>query len=160
MDWRWIAPRGRSGGLLLGVNKDSLEVLYYKEGSYFQRFSLKSIDSRFKWDILNVYGPVQLELKTDFLKELMEEILFQQNSIIVGGDFNLVRDMAEKSNGVINRNLVHIFNQFVNDTSLRELHRHGGSYTWTNKQENPIMAVLDRIFVSAHLDSQFPLATV
>ena len=49
-------------------------MLYYKEGSYFQRFSLKSIDSRFKWDILNVYGPVQLELKTNFLKELMEEI--------------------------------------------------------------------------------------
>lgn len=76
MDWRWIAPRGRSGGLLLGINKDSLEVLDYKEGSYFQRFSLKSIDSGFKWDILNVYGPVQLELKTDFLKELMEEIFY------------------------------------------------------------------------------------
>jgi endonuclease/exonuclease/phosphatase (EEP) superfamily protein YafD len=43
-----------------------------------------------------------LELKTDFLKELMEEILFQQNPVIVGGDFNLVRDMTEKSNGVIN----------------------------------------------------------
>ena len=109
MDWRCIAPRGRSGGLLLGVNKDSLEVLYYKEGSYFQRFSLKSIDSRFKWDILNVYGPVQLELKTDFLKELMEEILFQQNPVIVGGDFNLVRDMAEKSN----RSLIEIWFRFL-----------------------------------------------
>ena len=53
--------------------------------------------------------PVQLDLKTDFLKELMEEILFQQNPVIVGGDFNLVRDMAEKSN----RSLIEIWFRFL-----------------------------------------------
>ena len=35
MEWKWIASRGRSGGLLIGANKDSLEVLDYKEGIYF-----------------------------------------------------------------------------------------------------------------------------
>jgi len=76
---------------------------------------LRSIESGFVWDVINVYGPVQLEFKADFLRELMEEILSLQNPLIVGGDFNLVRDCSEKSNGVVNRSLVQIFNHFVNE---------------------------------------------
>lgn len=49
MTWEWIAPNGRSGGLLLGVNKDTLEVLEYKAGVFCQRFALKTIENAFKW---------------------------------------------------------------------------------------------------------------
>lgn len=42
------------------------------------------------------------------------------------GDFNLVRDSAEKSTGNVNMSLVHLFNQFINDVSLREMHRMWG----------------------------------
>jgi endonuclease/exonuclease/phosphatase (EEP) superfamily protein YafD len=55
--------------------------------------------------------------------------------------------------------LVNLFNQFVSDSGLREMHRHGGSFTWTNKQESPFMAVLDRVFLSPDWEVQFPLAT-
>lgn len=47
------------------------------------------------------------------------------------------------------RSLMAMFNSFVNDTGLRELHRHGGDFTWPNKKSDPIMVVLDRVFVSA-----------
>jgi endonuclease/exonuclease/phosphatase family metal-dependent hydrolase len=70
-----------------------------------------------------------------------------------------VRDSAEKSSGNINMSLVNLFNHFINDTNLREMHRTGGSFTWTNKQEPPIMAVLDRVFVSNEWEIQFPLVT-
>jgi endonuclease/exonuclease/phosphatase family metal-dependent hydrolase len=33
-------------------------------------------------------------------------------------------------------------------------------YNWTNNQETPIMAKLDRIFVSTDWDSNFPLSRV
>jgi hypothetical protein len=105
-----------------------------------------------------VYGPVQIELKPDFLRDLMDVITATEVPLIVGGDFNLVREAAEKSTGNVNESLVQLFNQFVDDVSLREMHRQGGSFTWTNKQEIPIMAVLDRVFVSNDWEAQFPLA--
>jgi exonuclease III len=149
MFWEWINPEGRSGGLLIGANKESVEVLDYKEGKRCQHLVFKSRGDDFKWSICNVYGPVQVELKPEFLRELMEMILSAENPIIVGGDFNLVRDASEKSTGNVNASLVNLFNQFVSDTSLREMHHHRGTYTWTNKQSSPIMAALDRVFMSA-----------
>lgn len=99
--------------------------------------------------VINVYGPVQVDLKPDFLKELTEMILSLELPVIVGGDINLVRDGSEKSTGNANSSLVNLFTHFVSDTSLREMHRHGGAYTWTNIQASPIMAILDRVFISA-----------
>jgi len=60
-------------------------------------------------------------------------IITSEVPVFVGGDFNMVRECAEKSNGNVNMSLVNLFNQFVSDSSLREMHRHGGSFTWTNK---------------------------
>jgi mannosylglycoprotein endo-beta-mannosidase len=77
-----------------------------------------------------------------------------------GGDFNLVREAAEKSTGNVNDSLVQLFNHFIDDVNLREMHRQGGSFTWTNKHEIPIMAILDRVFVSNDWESNFPLATI
>lgn len=133
MTWEWIAPEGRSGGLLLGVNNDLLEVLEYKKGCTVKCFVLKIRESGFVWCVINVYGPVQIDLKPDFLRELMEMIITSEFPVLVGGDFNMVRECAEKSNGNVNMSLVNLFNQFVSDSSLREMHRHGGSFTWTNK---------------------------
>lgn len=144
--------------MLIGANNECLEVLDYKEGRFFQCFVVKSVDDGFKWGVINVYGPVQVELKADFLRELMELILSVEVPILVGGDFNLVRDSSKKSTGNVNNSLVNLFNQFVSDVSLREMHRHGGMYTWSNKQSVPIMAILDSVFLSADWEVQFPLA--
>lgn len=54
---------------------------------------------------------------------------------------------------------MNLFNHFVSESSLREMHRHGGAYTWTNKQSSPIMAILDRVFISVDWEEHFSLAT-
>lgn len=131
----------------------------YRKGKRCQYLLLKSREDDFKWSICNVYGPVKVELKPEFLRELMEIVLSAESPIVVGGDFNLVRDSSEKSRGNVNAGLVTLFNQFVSDTSLREMHRHGGAYKWTNKHSSPIIAVLDRVFISADWEMQYPLAT-
>lgn len=78
---------------------------------------------------------------------------------IIGGDFNLVRRVEEKSTGNVKHNLVNAFNSFVANTGLREIHRGGGQYTWTNKQINPVMVVLDRVFMTPTWEDHFPLVT-
>jgi hypothetical protein len=52
------------------------------------------------------------------------------------------------------------FNDMINVTSLRELHRSGSRYTWTNKQNPPIMCVLDRVLVSNAWEDRYNLSTV
>ena len=69
--------------------------------------------------------------------------------VLAGGDFSMIRRVEEKSIGNVNVQWMNAFNDFVSNTEIRELHRSGGQYTWTNKQLNPIMVMLDRIFMSA-----------
>ena len=68
--------------------------------------------------------------------------------MILGGDFNLVRRIEEKSNENVNVQMMEAFNEMINNTALWELHRTGSRFTWTNRQNPPIMCVLDRVFVS------------
>jgi hypothetical protein len=51
------------------------------------------------------------------------------------------------------------FNEFINDTRVKELIRKGGRYAWTNKQANAIMSKLDRVLVSFDWDLKYPFTT-
>ena len=53
-----------------------------------------------------------------------------------------------------------LFNNFIEKFELRELHRGGGKYTWTNKQDIPIQSNIDRVLVSTEWEEKFPLATL
>lgn len=76
-----------------------------------------------------MYGPVKDNQKQAFLDEL--EVLIKVCDIptLMGGDFNLVRKIEEKSSGNVNVHLMESFNDFVANTRLRELHRGGGQFT-------------------------------
>jgi hypothetical protein len=51
----------------------------------------------------------------------------------MGGAFNLVRKVEEKSSNNVDVALMDAFNEMINNTTLGELHRSGSRYTWTNK---------------------------
>jgi hypothetical protein len=53
-----------------------------------------------------------------------------------------------------------LFNCFIADMNLIEIHRIGPKFTWTNKQEVPMMEVLDRVLVSPSWEQMYPLAIV
>jgi exonuclease III len=76
-----------------------------------------------------VYGPVKVNLKQQFLDELEGFIQNTNIHVLVGGDFNLVRKIEEKSSGNANSHWMNAFNEFVARIELRELHRSGGQYT-------------------------------
>ena len=52
------------------------------------------------------------------------------------------------------------FNSWVNKWALIELNPSNKKFTWTNNQEHPILAKIDRIFVSGLWDAAFPLSSV
>ena len=106
-----------------------------------------------------MYGPVKHDRKDAISAEITDKVLRIQTPVIVGGDFNLIRYDDEKSKGMLHRTLMFKFNTMINLLSLRELHRSGGKFTWSNKQLNPNFEVLDRVLISTSWEASFPLAT-
>lgn len=62
-EWVWTAAQGHSGGTLLGIRFNVIIVLGKDREEFFTSLKLMSRQDKFKWEITNVYGPVQLERK-------------------------------------------------------------------------------------------------
>lgn len=82
------------------------------------------------------------------------EVLF-----LMGGDFNLIRYAHEKSNDNLHWSWMNMFISFIDDTGIREMHSGGSRYTWTNKQQDPVMSNLDRVFVTPKWEDKYPRGT-
>jgi exonuclease III len=90
-EWSWTAAVGHSGGTLTGVNLDNARVVMKDRGEFFSILGVISRENNFQWEIINVYGPVQIERKSAFLHELTQKMLSVSWPILMGGDFNLIR---------------------------------------------------------------------
>ena len=53
-----------------------------------------------------------------------------------------------------------LFNSVITYGEFIELPLVGRKYTWSNNQENPGFAVLDRIFTSLDWDAHFPMSSL
>lgn len=82
-----------------------------------------------------------------------------QWSFNMGGDFNLIRFSSEKSSESVDQSKMDMFNNFISETGIKEMTRKGSKFTWTNKQDNPIMCILGRVFTSFDWDFHYPWST-
>lgn len=156
--WVWTEAEGHSGGTLTGVKNGDTDVLGFDKGSFS---SIKARDRKDNviWEVINVYGPVQNEKKQEFMEELLQKVRGLQCSLIMRGDFNLIRFASEKSSQNIDQSKLDLFNSFISDAGIKEIIRKGSKFTWTNKQDQPVMSALDRVFTSFDWDLHYPWAT-
>lgn len=96
-DWHCLPPRGRSGGILLGVRCDTLQVREVVFGDFAVKFKITSKMDGFRWALVAVYGAAQPELKSEFLADLVR-ICDKKLPLLIGGDFNIIRWAYEKNN--------------------------------------------------------------
>jgi hypothetical protein len=89
--------------------------------------------SKVIFEFVGVYGPADHARASVFLEELENKVSRSQHLVVVGGDFNLIRENEDKSNNNINWPRVHLFNDYIARLALRELNRSGARFTWTNK---------------------------
>ena len=73
LDFQWYSrpPRGKSGGILLGINSDSMEVLAIEDEDFHIKFHVQNKADNFISSLVAVYGPAQEAHKTAFLRELV-----------------------------------------------------------------------------------------
>jgi hypothetical protein len=81
---------GRSGGMLLGVNNSSMDVLALSDGEFHIKFHIRNKTNNFTWSLLAVYGAVQDEDKEAFVRELVD--LAKDNlHLILMGRFQFIK---------------------------------------------------------------------
>lgn len=158
--WHWIPPNGRSGGVLLGVNSTIFAVQRTLVGEFHVKFHLKYKCDNFCWVLMAVYGVAQPEHKDCFLAELVKACSMETLPIMVGGDFNLIRNPTEKNNDRYDSIWPLLFNACIESLNLRELELSGRKNTWANSLPVPTYEKLDRILISADLEQKYPLSHV
>jgi hypothetical protein len=158
--WHWTSPHGRSGGILLGVYLDLLDVGGIEEGDFFVKFRVRDKKSDFKWVLVAVYGAAQPEFKESLLTELVQSCSNENLPLCIGGDFNIIRNSGEKNNDKFEERWPFLFNADIDSLDLRELEISGRKFTWANSRRVPTYERLDRVLVSMEWEQNFPLATV
>jgi exonuclease III len=108
--WFCLPPQGRSGGMLIGVNSDTLDVLKVTTGDFSVRMHMKCKRDGFEWNFVHVYGAAQDAQKPDFLAELVRMCDNQDLPMMVGGDFNIIRNKEENYNYNFNSRWPFMFN--------------------------------------------------
>jgi len=154
--WKWIPSRGKSGGILSGINTETCDVGSFVEGKYMLQLNIWDREKRMKWNFINVYGTAQDEHKYEFLSELANFCCQNKDPYLVGGDFNIIRFSSEKSNnGGMHRN-TGVFNSIISSQELIDIHMTGGKFTWSNNHEFPTLERLDRFLMSKDWEDLFP----
>ena len=156
-----LAPcYGALWGLLLGIKDNILEIERWLMGEHYLGAELRNRKTNFRWSLLVVYGSAQHDFSRNFLDELNSFLSNYALPCVIGGDFNLIRCVEDKSNGQEDKNLMEAFNIFIENNQPRELQRVGSRFTCTNKQSNPIKSNIDRVLMMTEWEKSFPLSTL
>lgn len=109
-----------------------------------------------EWSLTAVYGPQGNQEKEDFLQEIRTVRQTTEDKWLLTGDFNMIYKVEDKNNSSINRRLMGMFRQTIQELELTELNLNGRRFTWSNAQANPTMTRIDRIFCTVAWEECFP----
>lgn len=84
-EWSSTTTSGHSGGTLTGVNLAGASIVGKDSSEFFSSVVVISREDNFKWEIINVYGPVQIERKLDFIQELNQKLSNISSPCMLGG---------------------------------------------------------------------------
>jgi hypothetical protein len=121
---------------------------------------LPSKNDGFEWCFIPVYGAAQDSSKHLFLSELVRTCENEPLPMMLGGDFNILRNHEEKNNDNYNPRWPFIFNAIIESLDLREIVLSGRQFTWANRRDTPTFEKLDRVLASVEWEQKFPLVTV
>nr|GFB72650.1 RNA-directed DNA polymerase, eukaryota [Tanacetum cinerariifolium] len=141
---------GNSGGSLCMWDPNSFCKSSFTRLDYFVIIRGLWLKSWIKLIIMVVYAPQEASEKR-MLWDYLTHVSDQWNGeIVMMGDFNEVRYKSERfgSNFIVHD--ADIFNSFIHNAGLNEVHLDGSAFTWCRKSATK-MSKLDRFLVSENL---------
>jgi exonuclease III len=158
--WHRKAPKGRSGGILHGIDLQFYDIGAIDEGDYYVKFYLCNKTDSYKWALVVAYSPAQDEHKESVLAELVNMCSHGNLPLLMCGDYNILRYPLEKNNDRYNARWSFLFNAVIDGLNLRELQMSGRKYTWANNLANPTFEKLDQVLLTTEWEEKFLLATL
>jgi hypothetical protein len=64
--WKWIPSKGRSGGIVVGINVRFMDVGSFYEGEYMLQMNLWDKEKRERWNLINIYGALKMKREMTF----------------------------------------------------------------------------------------------
>ena len=125
---------GTCGGLITAWDPALFTLTAHSSNQFCLSTSLSCNASNYDFTVTNVYGPSDHSLTAQFLQCLRVTRMAIQGAWVLLGDFNLIRQPADKSNGIINSALADAFNQTIDELAITEVNLSDRRFTWTNKQ--------------------------
>jgi hypothetical protein len=71
---------------LLGIDLEVYDIGAIDEGDFYVKFHLCTKDDSVKWALIAVYGPVQVDLKEQFLTEMVHMCSHEELPILIQGN--------------------------------------------------------------------------
>lgn len=107
--------------------------------------------------ITNTYGLSVDDQKNQYLRELKKLAATINHPWIIAGDFNLARWLTDRTGDMRGISLMCSFNDLITDLALMEVSLKNKSYTWSKHRPQPSFSKIDRVFVTGHWESHFPV---
>ena len=123
------------------------------------RFSVScrftSVSDQFVWAFTGIYGPNSVRDSRFLWEELFGLNSWWNVPWCVGGDFNVVRFLSERSSPTSFTAAMREFFNFISKQGLIDIPLQEGSFTWFNTHEVALKARLDRFLFSAEWEDKF-----
>lgn len=147
---------GASGGILTAWDSAVCRLDSYDTGAFSLTTHLCLLADGSRFTCTNVYAPTRHADKPVFLVELADIAWAINGPWAIIGDFNLVRNAADKNNDSFDFSEAFAFNSLINNLELLEIPLLNREFTWRNKRDVPTLARLDRCLVNLAWDRVFP----
>ena len=157
-----IEAVGRSGAIALAWRDNDFEKREEWRGRHVMAaFLTRRIDGR-SWVVASAYGPHSLAQQLELLEDLVElATKFQGTRLIIGGDFNITLEAADRPNGLGRQDSGSSqFRAVLAQTGLQEMGPSDQRFTWRASTDSRAWSRLDRFLCSVELLDLFPAAEV
>ena len=145
--WASLEACGSSGGILILWKEDSLTVDDSIQGEFSVSIHCK-LNAGFCGWITGVYGPSAYRRREQFWMELSSLYGLCNDNWCVGGDFNVVRWLNEKSSGTRPTRSMLRFNNLIEEMDLVDIPFRNGRFSWSRSGVRPTASKIDRFLLS------------
>ncbi|KAK1282112.1 hypothetical protein QJS10_CPB22g00396 [Acorus calamus] len=151
---------GMSGGILTSRDSRKWEEVDRAVGEFSFSVLLECQQSEGKWVSSNVYGPHEDGPRERLWEEMSASRTMWNSPWLVVGDFNVTRFPEDHNRpGQITPGMAG-FSSWIDGEGLIDIPTRNQAFTWSNLQEVPSLARLDRILLDAEWEVQFPRCEV
>jgi hypothetical protein len=126
------------------------------ENSNAQSVEFISKVSGQSWILTNVYGPCTPDGKVDFFRWFKNTSMLDEQPWLIASDFNLIRHPENRNKSGGDNNFMMAFNEAISKLGVIEISLSGQEFTWSNKQQQPLLERLDWFFINQAWSLQYP----